>query len=150
MWPDIYFRVEDDESRARYYDEEGLFAEDIHTEVDFDNRGRELYSQVKRHLDWGNRVPTPFISMYCHKGVALREANRRRANDRKKNVRVYKIDIRESDEHMEFRKVRNLAERLQLRIPESAWNNSEYEYIFLRYVPDSAVVDCFEPKHRSC
>ena len=144
MWPDMYFRVEDDESRARYYNEEGLFAEDIDTGVDFNSRVRELYSQVKRHLDWGNRVPTPFLSLYCNNEVARREVNRR-ARDRKKNVRVYNIDIRKSDEDMEFRKVKNLAERLHLHIPNYVLNSSKYEYIFLHHVPDSAIVDCFEP-----
>lgn len=35
---------------------------------------------------------------------------------------------------------RLLAERPDFDIPERAWNNSEYEYIFLHHVPDSAVV----------
>ena len=43
---------------------------------------------------------------------------------------------------MEWRNVRILAKRLDLDIPEYAWNNSKYEYIFLHHVPDSAVVDC--------
>jgi hypothetical protein len=35
----------------------------------------------------------------------------------------------------------DFAERLDFDIPELAWNNSEYEYIFVHHVPDSAVVD---------
>jgi hypothetical protein len=74
MGPYIIFRVEDEDSRAWYSGEEGLFAEDTDTWVDFKSRDWRLLSQVERHLDWGNRAPTPFISMYCDRGVAHRKA----------------------------------------------------------------------------
>ena len=109
------------------------------TWVDFQIWDWRLLGQVERHLDWGNRVPTPFISMYCDGSVAFREANRR-VREGKKDMRVYKVNIRESDERREYRNVRLLAKGLNFDIPERAWNNSEYEYIFLHHVPDSAVV----------
>ena len=142
MGPYIFFRVEDEDSRARYFDGEGLFAEDKNTRVDFRSCDRRLFGQVEKHLDWGNRVPTPFISMYCDEDVAHREARRRVREG--KDVRVYTVNMRESDERREYRNIRLLAERLHFVIPEHAWNNSEYEYVFLHHVPDSAVVDCFE------
>ena len=139
MGPYIFFRVEDEDSRARYFDEEGLFAEDTNTWVDFESWSGRLLGHIERHLDWGNRVPTPFISTYCHEGVALREAEQR-VRDEKKDVRVYEINMRESDERREYRNVRRLATMLDIDIPERAWNNSKYEYIFLHHVPDSAIV----------
>ena len=139
MGPYIFFRVEDEDSRAQYFGEEGLFAEDRDTEVDFNSWSWWLRGQVERHLDWRNRVPTPFISMYCHEGVAFREAERR-VGDGKMEVRVYKINMRRSDERREYRNLRLLAEKLDFDIPERAWNNSKYEYIFLQHVPDSAVI----------
>ena len=139
MGPYIFFRVEDEDSRARHFGEEGLFADDTDTRVDFNRWDWRLRSQVERHLDWGNRAPTPFISMYCHEGVALREAERR-VRDGKKDVRIYEINMRESDERREYRNLRLLAEKLDFDIPERAWNNSKYEYIFLQHVPDSAVI----------
>ena len=63
-------------------------------------------ARVERHLDWGNRVLTPFISMYCDEGVAHREA-KRRVGEGKKYVRVYKINMRRSDERREYRNERN-------------------------------------------
>ena len=45
--------------------------------VNFKSWDWRLLGQVEWHLDWGNRVPTPFISMYCDEGVAQREAERR-------------------------------------------------------------------------
>ncbi|KAL8929868.1 MAG: hypothetical protein Q9208_001012 [Pyrenodesmia sp. 3 TL-2023] len=139
MGPCIFFRVEDEDSRARYFVDDGLFAEDTDTWVDFRSYDWRLLRQVERHLDWANRVPTPFVSMYCVEGVAQREAERRVA-DGKRDVRVYTIDMRRSDERREYRNIRRLAEKLDFDIPEPAWNNSKYEYIFLHHVPDSAVV----------
>jgi hypothetical protein len=138
MGPYIFFRVEDEDSRAQYSGEDGLFAEDTHTWVDFNWWDWRLRGQVERHLDWRNRVPTPFISMYCDEAVAHREV-KRRVEEGKKDVRVYMINMRESDERREYRNIR-LAERLGFDIPERAWNNSKYEYIFLHHVPESAVV----------
>jgi hypothetical protein len=43
--------------------------------------------------------------------------------------------------HVEFRKLRALAEKLRLEIPHEAWNNSKYEYVFWREIPDSTIVD---------
>jgi len=143
MGPYIFYRVEDGDSRARYYHDEGIFAEDVDEEVDFGTRGWRLLCQVERHLDWGNRVPTPFISMYCNKIVAFREAERR-VRDGKEDVRVYTIDMRERDERVEYRNIWLLTEKLGFDIPERAWNNSEYEYVVLHHIPDSAVVDCFD------
>ncbi len=139
MGPYIFFRVEDEDSRARFSDEEGLVAEDTDTRVDFRSYEGRLRDQVERLLDWGNRVPTPFISMYCDEDVAHREAQRR-VRDGKRDVRVYEINMRRSDEPREYRNIRLLAETLDLDIPDLAWNNSEYEYVFLHYVPVSVVV----------
>ena len=111
MGPYIFFRVGDEDSRTRYSSEEGLFAESTDTWVDFKSVDGRLLGQVERHLDWGNRVPTPFISMYCDEGVAFREA-KGRVGQRKKDVRVYKVNMRRSDERREYRNIRLLAERL--------------------------------------
>ena len=76
--------------------------------------------------------------MYCDEVVAHREAQRRVGEG--KDVRVYKINMWESDERREYRNIRLLAAMLDFDIAEHAWNNPEYQYIFLHHVPDSAVV----------
>lgn len=134
MGPYIFFRVEDEDSRARYSGEEGLFGGYGHLGGWFQKLG--------------NRVPTPFISMYCDEVVAHREA-KRHVGEGKKDVRVYKINTRRSDERRGYRNNRLLAERLDFDIPECAWNNSEYEYIFLHHVSDSAVVGWIDHIHGS-
>lgn len=138
MAPRVFYRVEDEHSRARYIQGEGIFAEDTNTVVHFAVRGTALL--VERHLDWANRRPTPFISTYCEESVAWSEANRRVARG-KEDVRVYTIDMDESYDPAEYRNVRPLAKRLGLYINNNAYNNSMYEWIFLHRVPDSAVVE---------
>ena len=140
MGPYKFFRVEDEDSRAQYLGREGLFAEDTDTEVDFDSWDWRLLRQVERHLDWGNRRPSPFISMYCDEGVAYREA-RRRVRDGKEDVKVYEINMRRTKERREYRDLRCLADGLGFHIPKRALNNSVYEYILLHHIPDDAVVD---------
>lgn len=107
--------------------------------MDFANRGTALLDQIEQHLDWGNRHPTPFISTYCEKSVARREAERR-VEQGKKDVRIYTIDMDDSDEPAQYRDVRPLAEKLGLYINNYAWHNSMYEWVFLHHVPDDAIV----------
>ena len=102
--PYIFYRAENEDSRAQYLVEVGLVAEDTDTWVDFFSYDRRLLNQVKRHLDWGNRKPTPFISAYCDEDVAGREAERL-VRVGKTIVRFYKIDMRKSDERREYQNV---------------------------------------------
>jgi hypothetical protein len=138
MAPRVFYRVEDADSSARYVDGKGILAADTKTVVNFGDKGDTLLRQVKQHLHWGNRRPTPFISTYCDESAALREADRRVGRD--KDVTVYKIDMDDTHERVEYRDVRRLATKLGLRIEPNAWHNSKHEWIFLRHVPDEAVV----------
>jgi molybdate-binding protein len=139
MGPHIFYRVEDEHSRACYIDGEGIIAEDTDTWVDFRKKGVALLHQIAQHLDWSNREPTPFISTYSEEQVAQREAERR-VMAGKRDVRIYKINMRAGNERTEYRNIRLLAEKLDFVIPKNAWNNSMYEYVFLSRIPDSAVI----------
>lgn len=137
--PTKFFRVDDADSRAVYIKGEGIFAEDDYKWVDFDGTGARLFGQIKRHLRWANRRPTQFISAYFDKDVAWREAERRRL-DGKKDVRIHIINTKKRKEAIEYRYVRRLAKKVGLSIRDEAWNNSKYEYIFLRRIPQSMIV----------
>jgi hypothetical protein len=139
MGPRIFFRVEDDDSRARYKAGRGILAEDRVTAIDFGSRNPWLSRHISRHLNRSNRVATPFISTYCLEEVAREEAQRR-VDRGKEGVRVYKIDIGKTSKRREWRSIRRLARGLRYDIPECAWSNSEYEYIFLHLIPSTAVV----------
>jgi hypothetical protein len=139
MAPHVFYRVEDADSSARYVKGKGIIAADPYTVVRFGNKGDALFDQVEQHLDWSNRRRTPFISTYCYKSAAWREA-KRRAKRGKKDVTVYKIDMGKALKRAEYRNIRNLASDLRLYIEQNAWNNSEHEWIFLHRVPNEAVV----------
>lgn len=97
MGPHIFFRIEDEYSHARYFGEDGLFAEDADTRFDLSSYDERLFDRVERHLDWGKWDPTPFITTYCDKVVAPMEAERR-VGAGKQDVRVYEIDMWRTDE----------------------------------------------------
>jgi hypothetical protein len=137
--PTILYRVEDEDSRARYLSGKGILAEDTETRVDFRRPNQQLRDELENHVDWSNRVPTVLISTYSEKNVASREAERR-VREGKKNVVVYTIDSREKDRPMEYREMRRLMKKLGLKIPYYAWNNSKYEFVVLYNVPESAVL----------
>jgi hypothetical protein len=141
MGPHIFYRVEDEHSRACYIDGQGIVAEDTDTLVDFRKKGTALLDQIAQHLDWSNRHPTPFISTYCEEQVAWREAERR-VTAGKRDVRIYKIDMHAiaRNERTEYRNTRLLAGKLGYYIPVDAWNNSLHEYVFRYWIPDSVVV----------
>ena len=93
----LCYRVEDEYSQARTADGRGIWPGDRHARVDFKARhGRKLKAlarHVMNHLDWSNRRPTPFISMYNDDTVAFEEAKRRKRRGMKK-VTITVIDVR--------------------------------------------------------
>jgi hypothetical protein len=138
--PTKFFRVEDASSRASYVRRKGIFAEDEDAWVDFDRAGARLFAQVEQHLRWANRRPTPFISAYSDEEVAWNEAERRCCVG-KQDVRIYVIDTERKVEPIEYRHIRGLANMVGLDIDEKAQNNSEYEYVFLHYIPEDLIVE---------
>lgn len=138
MAPRVFYRVEDADSGARFVKKVGILAADTDTVVDFEGEQAALPDQVKRHLDWGNRIPTPFISTYSSEFTARNEAERRLRRG-KVDVTIYKIDTRSTHKRVEYRDVRRLADKLRVTIQDEAWHNSKYEWIFLHCVPDDAV-----------
>ncbi|KAH8682891.1 hypothetical protein BGZ60DRAFT_398917 [Tricladium varicosporioides] len=143
MAPRYFFRVQDEDSRARCVHGRGIFAEDRYTGDGFHAPIRKQKRRIKNHLNWSSVIASIHISTYCDKVVAFKEA-KRRVKEGKEAVRVYKIDtwgrVKKSGKPVEYRNMRVLAEKLGVYIPERAWNNSKYEYIFLHHIPESAVV----------
>jgi hypothetical protein len=141
----LFYLVEDECSQARTTDGRGISSGDRYARVDFKAwHGRKLEAlgrHVTNHLDWSNRRPTPFISMYKNVRVAFEEAKRRKRRGMK-NVTITVVDVEKVRGRAQYRNVRRLLER-QLRswIPKKAWHNSEHEYIFLHHIPDRAVTE---------
>ncbi|KAI1283581.1 hypothetical protein F5Y07DRAFT_394485 [Xylaria sp. FL0933] len=136
--PRVFWRVEDEYSRAQTTDTNGISAE-AYIDVDFGDRSGTLRECLARHLDWSDRTPSPFISAYSDEGTAYREADRRLSRGRS-NVTITEINLEDlpyGTAH--YRNIRTLANKLEVWIEEEAYNNSKYEYIFLHHVPWEAV-----------
>jgi hypothetical protein len=136
--PLIFFRVQDDGSQTHYYKHSGILSRN-QSHASFDPRVPETLESIQDHLDWASREPSAYISVYSDKTTAFVEARRRLANGHK-DVVIVEIDTREGHEMVQYRNVRRMAHRYGIWVPEKAWNNSKYEWLFLHRVPDSMIV----------
>jgi hypothetical protein len=142
------WRVEDDSSIACYNDKNGIFAGDG-VPVSFSAKSKKERQQLafwlSLHLDRGNRVKTPFISVYNNRRRAEQEADRRVAAG-KSNVVIYEILVPDSDSScclvVEFRKVRKLRTVRGVQISLYVYHNSENEFVFLHHIPEEYILEC--------
>ena len=73
----ILYHVYDNLSQTPYIAENGIEAGDPNTYV-MQPQHIITYSSMSKHLNWRNREPTYFISLYGNEQTALQEAYRRR------------------------------------------------------------------------
>jgi len=137
----MFFRVQDEHSRAQYLNSEGIFAEDQSTSMTFNIRMhyRSIQDEIEKHLDWANRDPTCLISTYARQDVAEEQA-RLRINRGREEVVIFVIDTAQGIGGAQYRNLRPLARKVNFQIPDQAWNNSKYEWIFLEQIPDHMIV----------
>lgn len=137
------YRVEDGCSQARFRADKGVLAGDVRSRVGFrlsrNNMRVSLGRHFCNHINWSNRQKTPLISVYDDYEAAYEEALRRKKQGKKSVVLVF-IDLSRADRRLEYRNVRGLAKSLGCWIPHKAWNNSEFEYVFLHRIPACAIV----------
>lgn len=139
-----FYRVYHSGSVSQYDDVDGFLAGDPNRDLDFNPTTRrertELTQLLDQHLDWYNREPTPFISMYKNLQTAIETA---KAWERKGkwNVRIASIDrdTLESYGYVRYRNVRRLAGKLGLWIEREIWQSTENELIVFRQIPAGAV-----------
>jgi hypothetical protein len=139
------WRVEDDSSIACYRHRRGIYAGrgvPITFEAKSEDERQELAYWLDLHLDWSNKIRTPFISVYNNRRRAEQEADRR-ADAGKSNVVIYEINVPDWDRSprvpVEFRKVRKLSTALGVEIPPQAYRNSENEFVFLHHIPEAYI-----------
>ena len=94
---------------------------------------------VENHLDWQNKNPSPFISVYSDERRAEIEA-RRRVRDGHDDVFIWEIDTNEAKNVAQYRNLRRFAKKSGIWIPDFAWDNSEYEWLFLNQIPEAMIV----------
>ncbi|RAL10369.1 uncharacterized protein BO97DRAFT_407046 [Aspergillus homomorphus CBS 101889] len=147
------YRVEDNESRARFRQGRGIRAEGYKKWVHYNpltRRQREsLKGELWAHLDWRNRSPTPFISTSRDRDWVFDEASRRK-QEGKTNVRVYKIKVPDDLERYSrsrncrvvFKKLTKWLGRAHSTLPCYAPDNCSWnEYLFLHDIPSDLIKD---------
>ncbi|OOF97586.1 hypothetical protein ASPCADRAFT_206391 [Aspergillus carbonarius ITEM 5010] len=144
------WRVESDRSRAQYVKGKGILAESGRS-VPYNPRGwketRQLGRGLMAHLDWSNRVPTPFVSVSSNRDWVFDQA-RRRCREGETGVRVYKIKVpdltsyhKKSGRRVTCMKLKTWLNRAGCGIPEYAdFQSSEDEYLFLHHIPKRLIV----------
>ena len=140
--PVKYYRVHDNSSATRFDKVNGFRAGDTQLQLRmFSPRDRaeerNLSNALGRHLDWSDRTPSPFISVYADLKTAVNSAVAR-VKDGKREVFIAYIDV-EDIEGLWYRCVPKLAEEVGLWIQPQALRNSEKEFIFLRQIPADAI-----------
>lgn len=147
MWSTLQWRVEDSCSRAQWIPYRGIHAGLVRSGADFNARRRRQVALLEQHLcnhaDWYNRQETPFISTYNSYKAANAEALRR-IRSGKKDVIIICIDVTRAHKKIQYRHMRTLAKKLDVTIPPRAWHNSEFEFVFLHHIPESAITEIIE------
>ena len=141
--PPAFFRVTDNSSRSQL-GEHGFIASDPLFQPDMfppwsELQRADLKRMLDKHLDWPNREPTPFISVYISARVAWEYA-RARKRDGWTGVTISYIR-RDMIESACLWRVRALAKDLGYWITARAWQNSDFERIILNHIPKEAIFD---------
>ena len=141
MAPYKYYRVHDNSSATHFDEENGFVAGDPELPLRMFPRYlseyQNLFNALGRHLDWSDRTPSPFISVYADLKTAVNSAFAR-VEQGKRRVFIAHIDI-EDIEDLWYRHAPKLASEIGLRIQPQASRNSEQEFVFLHHIPEKAV-----------
>ena len=139
--PVEYYRVQDNSSATRFNKRNGFIAGDTQLQLRMsprnDSEYQNLFDALGRHLDWSDRTPSPFISVYADLETAENSAETR-VNRGKTGVFIAHINI-ERTRGLSYRCVRKLAKAIGLEIQPRAWRNAEEEFVFIHHIPAGAI-----------
>ncbi|KIM76144.1 hypothetical protein PILCRDRAFT_826655 [Piloderma croceum F 1598] len=138
--PKFVYRVFDDQSVSRFNGVDGFVAGN--PDGAFNRHRYGAKSVIQRHMRWGNRRPTPFISVTASRAKAVHYARQRQELGHG-GVSIAKIDtaaLRASG--VVIYHMATLVKRTRAHIDPVAWNYSEY--LCLRYIPHEAIVEVWE------
>lgn len=142
----FFYQVRDEDSQSVRIPGKGIFAMGramMNLDARYGREAQVLKWNVENHLDWNSDYISSFMSTYDNEDVTFDIAYRRKKKLGKQHVSVVVIDVWEVYGQVEFRKMRPLAKRLGIRIPNKAYNNSKHEWIFLHDIPQDAIVDVY-------
>ena len=134
--PSVLYRVFDDDSASQYHFNDGFRASDQNWDCNDWKNSEKMAEAIRRHLDWSNRIGTPFISTSASLEATRRETNRR-YNQGKQNIRVAEINgWRLASENVRMEKVEAL---VNLHRVTGAQFVTTTEYLCLGHIPHSSV-----------
>jgi hypothetical protein len=142
-FPDnLLYRVYSDSSVSQYHEQVGFFSGTRRLQPRMFGRRspqqtEQLTEALDNHLHWGNRRPTPFISVYESKRDAFACAMARVG---KGETGVAVAYINRDKLGCRLRKVTGLANELRYTIPKKFRNNAKSEWIVLHRIPKRAIV----------
>ena len=138
--PRFLYRVFDNESVSRFHDENGFEAGN--PQGKFSRHPYWAKYVVQRHMHWGNRRRTPFISVTASLAKANDYAEQRLARGYH-DVSIAKIDTAIFRSHGGIHyHMATLVKRTHAHIDPRAWNYSEY--LCLRHIPREAVIEVWD------
>jgi hypothetical protein len=131
--PQYLYRVFDEESFCQFDKQNGFIAGVARSL----NRYKIRY-YVERHMEWGNRIPTPFISVTASRSKALQYALQR-VDMSRGHVCIAKISthlLRAAQ--VQTHHMATLVAEIQARIEPAARN--KWEFLCINQIPARAVV----------
>jgi hypothetical protein len=132
--PRYYYRVVDDKSHCKYDQDKGFVAS-IPNAV-YNPNHRKAKQELEWHMEWGNRHPTPFISVTASREQALKFALQRVKNG---SVWIVKIDhSRLKEAGIDIHHACDLVRYTGAEIKHMAENL--HEYLCVRLIPVGAVI----------
>jgi len=138
--PRFLYRVFDDQSVSRLNEVDGFVAGNPNG--GFSRKRYWAKYVIQRHMHWGNRRPTPFISVTASRAKAVHYARQRQELGHS-DVSIAQIDtaaLRASG--VIIYHMATLVKRTGAHIDPVAWNYSEY--LCLRSIPREAVIKVWE------
>ncbi|CAG8258034.1 unnamed protein product [Penicillium olsonii] len=134
-----FWRVTSASSVAQFHPREGFKAPNETDRITLDpqneREAKMLLDHTTRHLEWGNRIPTSFISTYINDRPAKHEAQRR-VQAGEEDVILWEMELDEDvEDEIEYADMYLMARELGIRIKDNAFHNARHEVVFVDLIP---------------
>ena len=139
--PDRLYRVFDNSSVSKYSKIYGFRAQDDAFPLEAAETAHHMWEPVRRHLDWSNRYPTPFVSTWESSQKAWKTAKRREERGcQNVKIAVIEVDILKEND-VWFEKSIDIVEKFDVYLPERTRRYlSSVEYLCLHSIPRKAII----------
>lgn len=135
------YRVYDNSSVSKYSKRYGFRAQDDEFPPEDAEIACFMWEPVRRHLDWSNRCPTPFVSTWESSQKAWETAKGREERGCQ-NVQIAVIDVDILNENnVWFAKLIDVVKKFNVRLPDKTRRYlSPDEYLCLHSIPRKAII----------